>query len=231
VPRPSAEAPAHEPDLPLSPRTLAVTLGLSWVPLALGETLLGDLDALDDVHAIAAGSAAIATAGLLHCLSGILLAFAGAGLLARMRKGVAGRVVAGLVLVVAVCLGAFGMLHLLALETAGPDLEPSAMNAFLQRLSEAPGWWSVPVGFVALLGLPVLAATCLWLGRAGAVRWWGPGAVTAAAVAHFALGSGTAEIVSLWVAAAGLLLVGVDLARPVRTRRRTPDTDSVPAGH
>jgi hypothetical protein len=89
----------------------------------------------------------------------------------------------------------------------------------------------VPVGFVALLGLPVLAAACLWLGRAGAVRWWGPGAVTAAAVAHFALGSGTAEIVSLWVAAAGLLLVGVDLARPVRTRRRTPDTDSVPAGH
>lgn len=231
MPRPSAEAPAREPDLPLGPRTLAVTLGLSWIPLALGETLLGDLDALDDVHAMAAGSAAIATAGLLHCLSGILLAFAGAGLLARMRTGVAGRVLAGLVLVVAVCLGAFGMLHLLALETVGPDLEPSAMNAFLQRLSDAPGWWSVPVGFVALLGLPVLAATCLWLGRAGAVRWWGPGAVTAAAVGHFALGTGTTEIVSLWVAAAGLLLVGVDLTRPVRTRRRTPDTDSVLAEH
>jgi hypothetical protein len=199
--------------LPAGARATAVVLGLSWVPLALGETLLGDLDALPDVATVAGGSGRIATAGLLHIVSAVLLGYAAVGLLARLRGHVLGRIPATLLLVVAPCLGAFGMLHLLALETTATGLDPAAMDAFLDRLSAAPGWWSIPVAVVALLGLPLLALTCLALARTGAVRWWGPVLVAAAAVGHFAGVSGVTEVASHWTAAAGLALVAIDLIR------------------
>jgi hypothetical protein len=194
-------------------RGTAVVLGLAWLPLAVAETLLGDLDALPDVLTVAGGSDRIATAGLLHIVTGVLLAIAAVGLWTRSGSQLARRVTAVAVLVVSVCLGAFGMLHLLTLETAADGLDPVAMNAFLDRLSDAPGWWSVPVAVVGLLGAPVLAVTCLVLARAGAVRWWGPGLVSAAAVAHFAVASGVVEIAAQWALAVGLAVVAVELFR------------------
>jgi hypothetical protein len=201
-------------------RGTAVVLGLAWLPLAVAETLLGDLDALSDVATVAGGSGRIAAAGLLQIATGVLLAAAAVGLMGAGGRLVQ-RVAAGAVLVVGVCLGAFGMLHLLALETAADGLDPAAMNAFLDRLSTAPGWWAVPVGIVGLLGLPAVAVTCLALARAGAVRWWGPGLVSAAAIAHFALAPGAVEIAAQWAMAAGLALVAVDLFRASETAPRT----------
>lgn len=218
----SAAKQAGEPTVSI--RTTAVVLSVAWVPLALGETLLGDLDALADVETVAAGSGWITVAGLLHIVSGALLAHAAVGLHARLRGRLVGQVAASLTLIVAACLGAFGMLHLMALETAGSGLDPAAMDAFLGRLAEAPGWWSVPVAVVGLLGLPVLALTCLALAHAGWVRWWGPGVVSAAAIAHFSFGSGMAEIGAHWAVAIGLVIVAIDLLRAPRSG--TPATQS-----
>jgi hypothetical protein len=229
APTSTADLQGHG-DLPLSGRATALALGLSWVPIAVAETLLGDLDALDDVAAMAGGAGRIASAGLLHVLSGVLLAYAAVGLLARLRGRTGGRIGATLVLVLSTCFGAFGMLHLLALETTAADLDPAAMNAFLDRLSEAPGWWSVPVGVVGLLGMPVMALTCLALARSGAVRWWGPAVVTAAALVHFAGLSGALEIAAQWGVVAGLTIVAFDLTRAVRSARTARADVRVPAG-
>lgn len=210
----AATTTAGQRDLPLGGRGTALALALCWVPFAVAETLLGELDALRDVPTVAGGAGRVAAAGLLHVLSGVLLAYAAAGLLARLRGRLGGQVGAALVLVLSTCVGAFGMLHLLALETTAADLDPTAMNAFLDRLAAAAGWWSVPVGFVGLLGVPVVALTCLALARAGAVRWWGPVVVTAAAVLHVSGGSGALEIAAHWAVAVGLVVVAVDLTRP-----------------
>jgi hypothetical protein len=218
----SAAKQSGEPTVRI--RTTAVVLGVAWVPLAIGETLLGDLDALADVETVAAGSGRIAVAGLLHIVTGALLAYAAVGLHARLRGRLFGQVAASLTLIVAVCLGAFGMLHLMALEAAASSLDPAAMDEFLGRLSEAPGWWSVPVAVVGLLGMPVLALTCLALARAGWVRWWGPGVVSAGAVAHFSIASGVAEIGAIWAVAVGLAIVAIDLLRAPRSG--TPATHS-----
>jgi hypothetical protein len=225
---PTAPAGGHG-DLLLPARATALALGLCWVPLAIGETVLGELDALPDVATIAGGSSRIAAAGLLHIVSGVLLAYAAVGLLARLRGRLLGRIGAVLVLVLSTCLGAFGMLHLLALETTAADLDPTAMNAFLDRLSLAPGWWSVPVGIVGLLGLPVVALTCLAVARTGVVRWSGPVVVTAATVLHFAGLSGALEVAAHWGVAVGLTLVAIDLSRPAQASLPAPAHDRVPA--
>lgn len=225
TPTPTAGLQEHG-DLPLSARATALALGLGWLPIAAAETLLGDLDALDDVAAMASGAGRIASAGLLHVLSGVLLAYAAVGLLARLRGRIGGRIGATLVLVLSTCLGAFGMLHLLALEATAADLDPAAMNAFLDRLSEAPGWWSIPIAVVGLLGVPVVALTCLALARAGAVGWWGPAVVTVAAVAHFVGGSGTIEIAAHWAVAVGLLTITIELTRPASNQAQAAEGSS-----
>lgn len=206
---PTVDRPA---EFRLPDRAVAAALGAAWAPLALGETLLGDLDALDDVALVADGSARIAAAGLLHCASGVLLAYAAVGLTARLRRRLIGRVAAWLLLVAAVCLGAFGMFHLVALETASAGLDPAAMNAFLERFSVAPGYWALPLAVIGLLAYPLLTVVCVSLARAGIVRWRGPAIAAAATVAHAVGGQGLTELLAGWVMTAGLALVAVDLA-------------------
>lgn len=211
LPRPTRPAPA------LGTPAVAVPLALSWAAVAAAETLLGDLDALTDVASVSAGAGRVAAAGLLHVLAGVLLAVGAVGLLGLLRGRLVGRIAAGLVVGSAVCLGAFGMLHLLAVEVAAPDLDAAAMDAFLARLSTEPGWWALPVAVVALLALPALAVACLSLARADRVRWWGGAVVAVAAVGHAVLGDGWTEVAAHWLAAAGLAVVALDLVRAARS--------------
>jgi hypothetical protein len=198
-------------------RAGVIAFGAAWVAVATAETLLGSRDALDDVAVIGASAGRIAAAGLIHVMAGALLAGALAVLAAPAWRTVLGRVGWVLAAVTAPCLGAFGMLHLLAVETAAPGLDAAAMQQFLvDRLSAAPGPWGVPVLFVAFVGtfaLPVLAAG---LARARVAPWAAAAVAGAGAVLHFFGGGVEAlEVASHWVLAAGLAWAAVGLWRAV----------------
>lgn len=202
------------PGARLSPALLAC-FGASWVALATAETLLGNgLDALNDVLMIRSGAGRITTAGLLHLLAAVLLGFGLIGLAPVVRDGVTARIGWVLSVVGVPCLGAFAMLHLLAVEVAAPGLPGHAMNRFLvDRLGQAGGPWLVPVLYVAfLLGIG-LVLLVVGLARLGRVPWVAVGILTAGVALHAFGGTEVTETVSHWMEAAGLVLAALGVAR------------------
>jgi hypothetical protein len=192
------------PRVATTTRTLTVVgLGGCWVALALAETLLGDLDALSDAATLAEGQGRVAAAGLLHVLAGFLLALGLVGLGARAcasRLTVAGLVGAALL---ASCLGAFGMLHLLSLEMVDEDL------AKLQGF----GTWGVPVLVVGLLGTWLLLLLLAGLARSGHAPWWSVGMVLVGSLLHLFGWNELAEVSSHWIVALGLVGAATVVAR------------------
>lgn len=198
---PDSLAPAT-PDPP-GRALVAVGLGGCWIAMALAETVLGDLDALRDAATLSEGRSRVVAGGLLHVASGVLLVLGLAGVAPRTRSSrlLALGVVAAALL--AACLGAFGMLHLLALEMD---------DAGLARLDRF-GAWGVPLVVVALLGTWLLVLLLAGLARAGDAPWWPVGPVAAGAVLHFlALGDAT-EVASHWLVAAGMVAATAALVR------------------
>lgn len=207
---PDRVLPAARP----SPVLLAC-FGASWVALAIAETLLGNgLDALDDVLTIRSSSGLIATAGLLHLLTAVLLGFGLVGLAPLVRGSVTARIGWALSVIGVPCVGAFAMLHLLAVEVAAPGLPAAAMNQFLvDRLGQAGGPWLVPILYAAFIGGIGFILLVVGLARLGLVSWVAAGVVAAGVVLHAFGGSEVTETLSHWMEAAGLVLATVDIAR------------------
>lgn len=185
------------------PLLAAVGLGGSWIAFALGETVIGELDALDSAVELAANNGRVVIAGMLHVLAGVLLTYGLVGLADQVRESVLVRVSALLVGLLATCLGAFGMLHLLALEMDDSTLEKT----------QGFGAWGAPVFVVAFLGAFLLVLLLASLARIGAVPWWAVGVTFAGAVLHLLGGSDLTEVASHWLIAAGMVAGAVRLAR------------------
>lgn len=193
------------------PTRIFVVLGLGgcWVAVALAETLLGGLDALPSATELAAGSGRVTSAGLLHLLGGMLLALGLIGVAGRAWATVLGRIglLSGIALTAG--LGAFGMLHLMALEL--PDAQLRAFDGF--------GAWGSPILIVLFgmtLGLPLLVAG---LARSRDVPWWAVGIVVAGSLLHFFGGTELTESLSHIVFASGLLIAAVAAGRGGREPR------------
>jgi hypothetical protein len=106
------------------------------------------------------------------------------------------------------------MLHLLAVETAAEGLDAAAMNEFLtERLAQGAGAWAVPIGVFALLAPVAHVLLTVALARRGVIAWAAPVLVLLGMVGHAVIGSGTSEIVSLWVLAAGAAVAGFGIWR------------------
>lgn len=199
----------------------AVGLTGFWVAVAAAETLLGDgQDALDDVAMISRSSSLITGAGLLHWLAGVLLVVALAGLAPLLWSSRVARVGWWLSLTMTSSLGAFAMLHLLALETAAPGLDPVAMNEFLvDRLGAGAGPWIGPMLFVGLLGpVSVLVLLC-GVVRVGLGSWLAPALFGAGAVVHAAVPGELVETGSHWLMAAGTTVAAHGIWRARRDAR------------
>lgn len=200
-------------------RTMAVLgLGSFWIALAAAETILGSLDALDNVSDLAAGQGRVVTAGLLHVLSGVLLLLGLCGVAPLAWRSRLSRTGWLMTAVMAGTLGAFGMLHLLAAETAARGLDPVAMQAFLVERLGGFGAWSVPLVFLVLLGPWGVALLLAGLARRGAVPWAAFGTVVLGALVHLLWASELGEVISHWVMAAGVVLAATALARADLTR-------------
>jgi len=216
----TAAPPARAGHRPFPVRTAALLgLGGSWIAVAVAETLMSNgVDALDDVAMIAAHRGTLATAGLLHVLGGVLLGLGLTGVAAAAWSSRWSRAGWTLAATGVPCLGAIGMLHLLAVETAAAGLDTVAMNDFLvQRLGGAGGAWALPVGIAALL-LPLAVVLLLTgLARAGHLGWVPMGVFTLGMLLHLVLASNElAEVSSHWLMATGLLLTAVTLWRRER---------------
>jgi hypothetical protein len=204
-------------------RTAAVGYAGALACMAAAETVVGDLDRLDDVEAISAGAGRLVANGLIHLAGGVLLVVAVVGLVELVRGSVMGRIGWWVLAVSAPCAGAFAMLHLLAVETAAPALDGAAMEQFLvERLGQGAGAWAVPIAVFALLaplGHVLLTAA---LARRHVVSWAAPALVLLGAVGHAVLGTGTTEIASLLTMAAGGLVAGWNLWSGTTVRREEP---------
>ena len=193
----------------------AAGLGLSWVAVAAAETLLtGGLDALDDVTMIGEHAGTITTAGLLHLLGAVLLGLGLAGSAALAWASRWSQVGWTLTMVGVPCLGAFAMLHLLAVETAASGLDGEAMNQFLiEQLSSGVGGWAVPVGIFALVTPLAVVLLLVGLARSRSLNWWPAGVTAAGMILHLIGDTELLEALSHWMIAAGLLLAGWFLLR------------------
>jgi hypothetical protein len=204
-------------------RTAAVGYAGALACLAGAEAVVGDLDRLDDVGAISAGAGRLVVNGLVHLAGGVLLVLAVVGLVELVRGSVMGRIGWWVLAVSAPCGGAFAMLHLLAVETAAPGLDGAAMEQFLvERLGQGAGAWAVPIAVYALLAPlgHVLLTTAL--ARRRVISWAAPTLVLLGAVGHAVLGTGTTEIASLMVMAAGGLVAGWNLWSGTAAPRTEP---------
>jgi hypothetical protein len=97
-------------------------------------------------------------------------------------------------------------------ETAASGLDGAAMEQFLaERLGEGAGAWAVPIAVYALLASlgHVLLTTAL--ARRRVISWAAPALLLLGAVGHAVPGTGTTEIASLIVMAAGGLVAGWNL--------------------
>lgn len=195
----------------------AVGLAGFWLVIASAETLLGDgQDALDDVGMIADNSGLISGAGLLHWLAGVLLVVALAGLAPLVWSSRLARIGWWLTVTMTTSLGAFAMVHLLAVQTAAPGLDPVAMNEFLvDRLGSGAGPWIGPMLFVGILGPVSVMILLSGVARAGLASWISPALFAAGGIIHAVLPGELVEAGSHWLMASGPVLAahGVWCAR------------------
>jgi hypothetical protein len=211
-------------------RTAAVGYAGALACMAGAETVVGDLDRLDDIEAISAGAGRLVANGLIHLAGGVLLVVAVVGLAELVRGSILGRIGWWVLVIAAPCAGAFAMLHLLAVETAAPGLDGAAMGEFLvERLGQGAGAWAVPVAVFALLAPlgHVLLTTAL--ARRHVVSWAAPALILLGAVGHAVLGTDTTEIASLLTMAAGGLVAGWSLWRGTTVSRQEPVPATVAA--
>lgn len=202
----------------------AVGLTGFWLAVAAAETMLGDgQDALDDVVMISRSSSLITGAGLLHWLAGVLLVVALAGLAPLVWPSRVGRTGWWLSLTMTTSLGAFAMLHLLAVETAAPGLDPVGMNEFLvDRLGAGAGPWVGPMLLVGLVGpVSVLVLLC-GVVRVGLSSWLAPALFGAGAVVHMTVPGEVVETGSHWLMAAGTIVAAHGIWRARRGATAPP---------
>jgi len=199
-----------------------VGIGGAWFAVAAAETLMSNgQDALDDVGMIGENYGPIASAGILHWVGGMLLVVGLVGVAPLVWRSRIGRAGWFLTLPLAVGLGAFAMVHLLALETAAAGLNGEAMNQFLiERLGEGSGPWTILILFVALVGPWSFALLLVGLVLVRQVSWVSPALFAVGAVAHMLLSAELVETMSLWVMAAGGVLAAYGI---LRSRARADD--------
>lgn len=191
---------------------IAVALAAVWVVMASAELVLGPLDALDNVEAMADGSARIATGGLLHLLAAVILTIVVVGVPSLLWRSVLGRIGWWLTLIAVPCLGAFGMLHLLALETAAEGLDGTAMEQFLvQQLGEGGGLWSVPVLITAMVLPFALVLLLVGLARSSSITWIAPALFAVGAIVHLLVPGEVVEVASHGIMAAGTVTAGISM--------------------
>lgn len=193
----------------------AVGLSGAWIAVAAAETLLRNgQDALNDVAMIGENHSLIAAAGMLHWAAGMLLIVALAGTAPLVWASRIGRVGWTLTVTLAAGLGAFAMVHLVALETAAAGLDGAAMNTFLiQRLGEGTGPWLIPVLFVGLVGPWSVALLLVGLVRVHLVHWASPALFAGGAAMHMLLTGEFFETASHWVMVAGVVLAAHGILR------------------
>src|SRR5680860_1466754 len=116
----------------------AAALVVGHWPVAVGEALIGDLDAVDDLAAINDAAGQVVLAGLMHLLGGFVLAGVAMGVvLVVQRRGAALARVGGILgLLAAVSAGGFAMFHLLLVEYAHKELDGAAIS----ELAATRGW-------------------------------------------------------------------------------------------
>jgi hypothetical protein len=201
----------------------ALSLGGVWLAVAVAETVRGNLGALDDVQAIAEGSDRLTTAGGLHLVAGVCLAYAlvglapllwGAGRLPRTGLSRWGWWASSIAVP---CFGAFGMLHLLAIEAAAPGLDGAAMQQFLVERLGGGGAWNIPVAVAAIVMPFIMLALLYGLARADVVSWWAPFLVAFGAVVHAFGWTSWVDIASHWLIAVGGIVATIGLWRSTTT--------------
>ncbi len=189
--------------------------------VSLGETIIGGLDALDDVSAMSDHGGRIAATGLLHLAGAMLLAVALVGIGALVRGSALGRIGWVLMLVAVPCAGAFAMLHMIALEAAAPGLDEAAMEQFLvERLGAGAGVWVVPIFIAALVAPFAQGLLLIGLARCRVASWAAPGLVLLGAVLHAVLPGEAGEVASHWIMAAGVVLAAYGIWRLGHRSRR-----------
>jgi hypothetical protein len=93
-------------------------------------------------------------------------------------------------------------------------MDAAAMNQFLtERLGQGAGAWAVPIGVFALLAPVAHVLLTVALARRGVIAWVAPVLVLLGMVGHAVIGSGTSEVVSLWVLAVGAAVAGLGIWR------------------
>lgn len=187
----------------------AVGLMVGWLPFAIGEALYGNLDAMDDLSAIAANSTRFGLAAALEFVTALAMIPAVIGmmrLLAR-RRPVLGALGGVISLAGVVALGAFVELHLLALEMSAPGLDRTAMTEFAATRLSGFGPFAVPVLLVLLMPLGLLLLA-VGLKRAKVVSLWAPLLVGVHILIHFGVETELGEAGSHFVLAAALALIG-----------------------
>jgi hypothetical protein len=206
--------PTPTRDRPWSDRGLAVAgLGVGWTLIAVAETVIGELDALDSVATVSAGSDRVAAAGLLHFASALFLTVGLVGLARVARRTRLAQVGWWLSLPTAVGMAAFAQTHLLALQTTTDGLDAGAMDAFLTTGLGAVGPWVIPMTFVALTGPWAIGLLLVGLSRQRLFGWWVPALWLAGAAAHLFLGTPATEVASQWLMAAAGVLAAASVAR------------------
>lgn len=189
-------------------RSGIVGLMLTWLLVATGETLYGELDGTTDLGEIADAAGRFGAGTLLQLAAAVLLAGAATGmmLLLRDRAPRLGLVGGWLTLAGAVGLGSFAQTHMLMLAMADASLDRVALNAFLAGpMAEGGGLWTIPIMFVLVL-LPVgLLLLALGAASAGLSSRW-PAALI---IAHVVIHLGFSQIPVLEVGSHYILAVAL----------------------
>ncbi|MEE6260685.1 hypothetical protein [Plantactinospora sonchi] len=212
-PLPRFDPTADRSQVP-SPRTTAVAILGSALCLLVAEVFVGDLDAADDVVAIAEGSGRLTAGGLTHLVAAALLGLAVAGLGPVVRGSVVGRVGWALLWGAVPCAGAFAMFHLILVETGAAGLDRSAMQEFVVARFQGAGVWALPVGYFVFLGLSARLLVTIGLVRRGVASAWAPALFAVGLVLEVLLAdNGTVEIASHGLMAVGSAVAAYGLWR------------------
>lgn len=207
---------ASQPTAPVKGRTsrglktvTVAGLMVGWLPFAVGEALYGNLDAMDDLSAIAANSTRFGFAATLEFITALAMipAIIGMMYLLARRRPVLGAVGGVISLAGVVALGAFVELHLLALEMSAPGLDQAAMTEFIATRLDGFGAFAVPLLLVLVMPLGLLLLA-IGLKRAKLVTLWAPILVGVHILIHFGVETELGEAGSHFVLAAALALIG-----------------------
>lgn len=214
---PRTDAALDAPPVP-GVRTAGASLVAFLACVAVGETVLGDLDQTDNFAAMTAEPWRLTTGGLILLAGAMLLGVAVAGLARLVWPTVLGKVATVLLAIAVPCGGAFAMFHLALAETVAEGLDPAAMEQFVLQRTSGPGAWGLPVLIFAVGGFLALVLLLTALARQQLVSWRAPSLLVVALVADN-VGDGAIELAALWLAVVAGLVAAVGLWRATTVRR------------